>query len=118
MLGEAKRTYSQLQKKVVIPGRLACMAVVEHDNGLSGGIGYILYVRHKNDKNNHRDTEARRILNKRFIDCCIKHTPESSLDRGDLKFKILYLLCDLSVCGIHSPHFLLISRKIFCTVKP
>src|SRR3990170_2216346 len=83
MLGEAKRTYSQLQKKVVIPGRLACMAVVEHDNGLSGGIGYILYVRHKNDKNNHRDTEARRILNKRFIDCCIKHTPESSLDRGD-----------------------------------
>jgi len=33
-----------------IPGRLACVAVVEHGNGLSGGIGYILYVRQKNEK--------------------------------------------------------------------
>ena len=33
-----------------IPVRLACVAVVEHGNGLSGGIGYIFYVRHKNEK--------------------------------------------------------------------
>jgi len=33
-----------------IPGRLACVAVVEHDDGLSGGMGYILSVRHKNEK--------------------------------------------------------------------
>ncbi|HHT9122925.1 MAG TPA: hypothetical protein ACFYEF_08640 [Candidatus Wunengus sp. YC63] len=33
------------------------MAVVEHDDGLSGGIGYILYVRHKNEK--RITTEAR-----------------------------------------------------------
>jgi hypothetical protein len=57
MLDEAKRTYSQLQKKVVIPGCLACMAVVEHDDGLSGGIGYILYVRHKKEKRIATETQ-------------------------------------------------------------
>jgi len=57
MLGEAKRTYSQLQKKVVIPGRLACVAVVEHDDGLSDRIGYILYVRHKNEKRITTETQ-------------------------------------------------------------
>jgi len=28
------------------------------------------------------DTEARRIQNKLFRGCCIKHTPESPLERG------------------------------------
>jgi hypothetical protein len=58
------------------------VAVVEHDDGLSGCGGYILYVSDTKMKKElpqrHRGTG---ILNKRFIDCCIKHTP-TPLERG------------------------------------
>jgi hypothetical protein len=33
------------------------MAVVEYDDSLSGGIGYILYVRHKNEKRITTETQ-------------------------------------------------------------